>query len=132
MRKLISYLLLSNIKMKTNHHSNIPFISASKYKNWNYQIYFYSRSNKNRNKMFILISIPAYQTWSEFNLWDSALCSELSLLSLVSFPPYLSKQQADWLDMPHTSDLHFPTLLSVLQFSCPAPTEEKYKRHGIS
>ena len=57
--------LLSNNKMKRNDHFNIPFISASKYKNWNYQIYFYSRSNKNENKMFILISIPTYQTLSK-------------------------------------------------------------------
>ena len=51
----LSFSFLLNIKMETNYHSNLIFIYAFKYKNWNNQIHSYLRGNQNGNKKFILI-----------------------------------------------------------------------------
>ena len=49
------FLLLSNIGMETNNHSNLIFLSSSKCYKWNHQIHFYSLRNRNGNKIFIFI-----------------------------------------------------------------------------
>ena len=53
---------LLNIEMKTNYHSNLTFLYALKYKNWNYQIHSYLRGIGMETKCSFLFLIFTYQT----------------------------------------------------------------------